>query len=111
MLPHHLTYFEKYYQNKPKFKGGYSWNNLPSTMKNRAYILNPDKFRSIGNHYKNLFLSHNFKENDKVILDYFLKKCISKSEWHECETKEICLKLDDPLRFRISRIKERFFYC
>ena len=36
--PHSLTSFEikKYYQNKPRFKGVYSQNNLPNTMKDEA---------------------------------------------------------------------------
>ena len=36
--PHSLTNFEiqKYYQNKPRFKGVYSQNNLPNTMEDGA---------------------------------------------------------------------------
>ena len=46
MPPHTLRNFEiqKYYQNKPKFNGVSSRNNLP-TIKDGAYIMNP---KSIG---------------------------------------------------------------
>ena len=43
-MPHHpLTTFEieKYFQNKPKFNGAYSRNNL-SKIKDGAYIKNLD---------------------------------------------------------------------
>ena len=45
ILPHPLTNFEiqKYCQNEPKFKGFYSQNNLPKTMKYGTYIVNLDK--------------------------------------------------------------------
>ena len=51
MLPHLLTNFEiqKYYQKKPKFNGVYSRNNLPK-IKDGAYIINLDEFKSIGTH-------------------------------------------------------------
>ena len=49
---HHLTNFEiqKYYQNKPKFNGVYSRNNLPKT-KDGAYLINLDEYKSIGTHW------------------------------------------------------------
>ena len=48
MLPHPLTNFEikKYYQNGPKFNHVYSRNNLPK-IKDGAYVINPDKYKSI----------------------------------------------------------------
>ena len=51
MLLHPLTYFEmqKYYQSEPKFNGVYSRNNLPK-IKDGAYIINLDEFKSIGTH-------------------------------------------------------------
>ena len=51
MLPHPLTYFEiqSYYQNKPKFHDVYSRNNLPKT-KGRAYVINFEKYESVGTH-------------------------------------------------------------
>ena len=48
MSPHPLTNFEiqKYYQIEPKFNGVYSRNNLPK-IKDGAYVINPDEFKSI----------------------------------------------------------------
>ena len=48
MSPHHLTNFErqKYYQNKPKFNGFYSRNNLRK-IKDGTYVINLDEFKSI----------------------------------------------------------------
>ena len=46
MPPHRLMNFEiqKYYQNKPKFNGVYSRNNLPK-IKDGAYVINLDQFK------------------------------------------------------------------
>ena len=51
MLPYCLTNFEiqGYYQNEPKFNGVYSRNNLPK-IKDAAYIINLDEFKSMGTH-------------------------------------------------------------
>ena len=51
MRPHCLTNFEiqKYYQNKPKFNGVYSKNNLPK-IKDGTYAINLDEYESIGIH-------------------------------------------------------------
>ena len=38
-----------YHQNKPKFNGVYSSNNL-SKIKDGAYVINLDEFKSIGTH-------------------------------------------------------------
>ena len=40
--PHPLTNFEikDYYENKPRFNGVYSRDNLPKTIKNGAYVIN-----------------------------------------------------------------------
>ena len=50
MLPHHLTNFEiqRYYQNKPRFLGVYSRDNLPNKLKDLAYVINLDKYAQIG---------------------------------------------------------------
>ena len=55
---HHLTNFEiqKYYQNKPKFNGVYSRNNLPKT-KDGAYLINLDEYKSIGTHWIALYVN------------------------------------------------------
>ena len=56
MPPHLLTNFEiqKYYQNEPKIDGVYSRNNFPK-IKNWAYVINIDEFKSIGTHWIALY--------------------------------------------------------
>ena len=58
MPPHPLTNFEiqKYYQNKPKFNGVYSRNNL-SKIKAGAHIINLDEYESVGTHWIALFVN------------------------------------------------------
>ena len=58
MPPHSLTNFEiqKYYQNEPKFNGVYSRNNLPK-IKDGAYVINLDEYKSIGTHWIALYVN------------------------------------------------------
>ena len=60
MLSHLLTNFEiqKYYQNERKFNGVYSRNNLPK-IKDGAYVINLDEFKSIGTYWITLFVNGN----------------------------------------------------
>ena len=60
MPPYPLKIFEiqKYYQNEPKFNGVYSTNNLPK-IKDRAYIINLDEYKSIGTHWIALYVDNN----------------------------------------------------
>ena len=46
--------YKKYYQNKPKFNGAYSRNNL-SKINDGAYVINLDEFKSIGTHWIALY--------------------------------------------------------
>ena len=64
MPPHPLTSFEiqNYYQNEPKFIGVYSRNNLPK-MKEGSYVINIDKFKSIGTHWIALYANANNGSN------------------------------------------------
>ena len=64
--PHSLTNFEiqEYYQNEPRFNGVFIRDNLPNTIKNRAYIINLDEYRDIGTHWVALYV------NNKTII-YF----------------------------------------
>ena len=58
MLPQPLTNFEiqKCYQSEPKFNGVYSRNNLPK-IKDGVYVINIDKYKSIGTHWIALYLN------------------------------------------------------
>ena len=50
-MPHHLlTKFElQRYENKPRFYGIYSRNNLPK-IKDEVCVINRDEYKSIGTH-------------------------------------------------------------
>ena len=60
MLPHPLTNFEiqKYYQNKPKFNGVHSRDNLHK-IKDGAYVINYDDCSDIGTHWIVLYVLNN----------------------------------------------------
>ena len=57
---HPLINFEiqKNYQKKAKFNGVYSRNNL-SNIKDGAYVINLDEYRSILTHWKALYVDDN----------------------------------------------------
>ena len=57
--PHPLTNFEiqANYQNEPRFKGVFSGDNLPNTIKNRAYVINLDEYYDIGTHWVVLYVN------------------------------------------------------
>ena len=61
MPPHSLTNFviQKYYENKSKFNGVYSRNNL-AKIRHTSLL-----------EYTNLFTPSEYKKNDKTILKYF----------------------------------------
>ena len=69
MPPHPLTNFEiqKYYQNEPRFNGVYSRNNLPTQIKDGAYVINLDEYKGTGTHWVALF----YKKNVIVYFDSF----------------------------------------
>ena len=60
MSPHPLTNFEiqEYCQSEPKFNGVYSRNNLPR-IKDEAYIININEFKSIGTHWIVFYVKNN----------------------------------------------------
>ena len=64
--PHPLTNFEiqEYYQNEARFNGVFSRNNLGSTVKNGAYVINLDEYHDTGTHWAALYV------NNKTII-YF----------------------------------------
>ena len=59
MAPHPLTYLETqtFYQNKPKFNGVYSRNNVPK-INDGAYVINLDKYQSLGTNWIPLFVNN-----------------------------------------------------
>ena len=58
MPPHPLTNFEiqKYDQNERKFNDVYSRNSLPK-IKDGAYVINLDEYKSIGTHRIALYVN------------------------------------------------------
>ena len=78
MPPHPLTNFEmqKHYQNEPKFNGVYLRNNLPK-VKDGAYVIILDEFKSIGTHWIALYVNSNniiYFYNIVLGLNVFQKK-------------------------------------
>ena len=73
MTPHPLSHFElqKYYQNKPRFNGVYSRDNLSERnsveIKDEAYIINLDEYSDIGTHWIALYV----QTNDVTYFDGF----------------------------------------
>ena len=59
ILLHPLTNFEiqTYYQNKPRFNGVYSRDNLPDKIKDGAYVMNLDEYFDIGTHWIALYVN------------------------------------------------------
>ena len=74
MSPHLLTNFDiqKCYQNEPKFNGVYSRNNL-SRIKDEAFVISFDEFKSIGTHCIALYVNGNngSVSYDAIYIDSF----------------------------------------
>ena len=63
LLPFHsLTNIEisEYYKSETRFKGVYSRNNLPKTIKKGAYVINLDEYENMGTHWVSLFVKPKF---------------------------------------------------
>ena len=75
MLPHPVTNFEiqKYYQSEPKFNSVYSRNNFLK-IKDGAYVINLDEFRSIATLWIALYVNGNYA----IYFDSFGDKPIPK---------------------------------
>ena len=61
LIPFHpLTNFEirEYYENKPRFNGVYSRDNLPKTIKRSAYVINLDQYANIGTQWIALYVKN-----------------------------------------------------
>ena len=61
MPPHRLTNFEiqKYYKNETRFNGVFSRNNLPTKIKDGAYVINFDENADVGTNWIALFCNRN----------------------------------------------------
>ena len=61
MLPHALTSIsiQRQYQNKTKFKGVYSWINLPKIIRDGAYVVNLVEHKSIGTYWVAFYVDDN----------------------------------------------------
>ena len=70
--PHPLTNFEiqKYNQNKPRFNGVYSRDNLPNERKDGEYVINLDEHSDIGTHWIALY-KLNELNNNVIYFDSF----------------------------------------
>ena len=66
---HLLTNFEikEYYENKPRFNGVYSRDNLPKIIKNGAYVINLDEYADVGTNCIALYV----KNNEVIYFDSF----------------------------------------
>ena len=86
MLHHHLAKFktQKYYQNESKFNGVYSRNILPK-IKDEAYVINLDEFKSIRTHSIALYVNN----NNVAYFDSFGVEHILKEIWKFIENKII----------------------
>ena len=76
MPPHPLTNFEiqKYYENKPRFNGVFSRENLPK-KKDGVYVINFDEYGDTGTHWIALFCKKTkFFISIASALSIFLKK-------------------------------------
>ena len=76
--PHPLTNLEiqKYYNNEPRFNGVYSRDNL-STIKDQAYVINPD----IGTHWVALWVNNNnFTYFDSFGVEHIPKEIVKSIE-------------------------------
>ena len=67
--PYPLRNFEikEYYENEPRFNGVYSRDNLPKTIKNRAYVINFDEYADVDTHW---IVAH-VKNNEVIYFDSF----------------------------------------
>ena len=87
MPSHSLTNYEiqKYYQNKPRFNGVYSRDNLPKT-KDGAYVISLDEYSDIGTHWVALYVNNN---NSVTYFDSFGEEHIPKEIKEFIDNKSI----------------------
>ena len=61
------TKIQKYYENKPRFNGVFSRDNLPKKIKDGAYVINLDEYEDTVTHWITLFC----KKNEIIYFDSF----------------------------------------
>ena len=49
----------KYYENKSRFNGVYSRDNLPNKIRDGVYVINLDEYSDIGTHWIALYVKNN----------------------------------------------------
>ena len=49
----------KYYENKSRFNGVYSRDNLPNKIRDGAYVINLDEYSDISTHWIALYVKNN----------------------------------------------------
>ena len=76
--------YKKYYENKPRFNGVYSRDNLPK-IKDGAYVINLDEYPNIGTHWVALHVL----KNDITYFDSFGVEHIPKKNKTFIENKNI----------------------
>ena len=71
MPPYPLTNFEiqKYYQNKVRFNGVYSRDNLPK-IKDGTYVINLDEYSDIGTHWVAQYVQNNVTYFDPFCVEH-----------------------------------------
>ena len=106
MPSHPLTNYEiqKYYQNKPRFNGVYSRDNLPKT-KDGAYVISLDEYSDIGTHWVALYVNNN---NSVTYFDSFGEEHIPKEIKEFIDNKSIKTNI-----FRIQAYDSIFsgYFC
>ena len=100
MLLQFLTNFEisKYYQNEPKFSGVYPRNNL-TKIKDGAFVINFDEFKSIGNHGIDFYVNGNniiyFDRFEVGHISKEIKKIYKKQKYHNKYLDVTSLRFDN----------------
>ena len=109
MPPHPLTDFEiqKYYQNKPRFNGVYSGDNLPERsstecnsveIKNEAHVINLDEYSDIRTHWIAFYvLNNNVTYFDSFGVEHIPEKTKTFIENKNIKTNNFRIQADDSI--------------
>ena len=64
----------KYYENKSRFNGVYSRDNLPNKIRDGAYVINLDEHSDIGTHWVALWVNNNVTYFNSFGVEHIRKK-------------------------------------